>query len=77
MTDMELDFLTHIDQHLLIEEGIMGGGAMISHQYAWTNTTPGMENYDASKGNSYTMYPAVSGRQQLIWMGHVTTSTHI
>ena len=34
MTDVELDFLTDIDQHLFIEEKIRGGVAMISHQYA-------------------------------------------
>ena len=55
MTDVELDLLTDIDQHLFIEEGIRGGVAMISHQYAQANA-PGMENYDASKHNSYIMY---------------------
>ena len=44
MTDMELD-LTDIDQHLLIEEGIRGGVAMMSHRYALANAT-GMENYN-------------------------------
>ena len=55
MTDMELDILTDTDQHLFIEEGIRGGVAMISHQYARANA-PGMENYNASKCNSYIMY---------------------
>ena len=55
MTDVELDLLTDIDQHLFIEEGIRGGVAMISHQYARANA-PGMENYDASKRNNYIMY---------------------
>ena len=32
MTDVELDLLTDIDQHLFIEEGIRGGVAMISHR---------------------------------------------
>ena len=40
MTDVELDLLTDIDQHLFIEERIRGG----------------VENYDASKRNSYLMY---------------------
>ena len=31
MTDMELDLLTDIDQHLFIEEGIRRGVAMISY----------------------------------------------
>ena len=55
MTDVELDLYTDIDQHLFIEEGIRGGIAMISHRYARANA-PGMENYDASKGNSYIMH---------------------
>ena len=55
MTDVELDLLTDIDQHLFNEEGIKGGVAMISHRCAWA-ITPGMENYDASKRNNYIMY---------------------
>ena len=38
MIDVELDLLTDIDQHLFIEEGIRGGMAMISHQYAQANS---------------------------------------
>ena len=55
MTDVELDLLTYINQHLFIEEGIRGGVAMISHRYAQANAS-GMENYDATKRNSYMMY---------------------
>ena len=55
MTDMGLDLLTDIDQHLFIEEGIRRGVAIISHWYAQANS-PGMENYDASKHSSYVMY---------------------
>ena len=51
MTDVELDLLIDIDQHLFIEEGIRGGVAMVSHRYARANA-PGMENYDSSKHNS-------------------------
>ena len=54
MTDVELDLLTDIDQHLFIEEGIKGGVAMISHRYARANA-PAMENYEANKSNSYKM----------------------
>ena len=55
MTDMDLDFLTDIDQYLFIEEEIGKGVAMINRQYARVNA-PGMENYDANKRNSYIMY---------------------
>ena len=37
MTDIELQLLTDINQHLYIEEGIRGGVAMISHRYARSN----------------------------------------
>ena len=53
--DVELDLLTDIDQHLVVEDGIRGGVALISHQYSRINA-PSMENYDASKRNSYIMY---------------------
>ena len=55
MTDWVLDLLLCIDQHLFIKKGIRGGLAMINHQYAQSNA-PGMENYNASKGDSYIMY---------------------
>ena len=55
MMDVELDLLTDIDQHILIENRIRGVVAMISHQYAWANAS-GMKNYIASKRNSYIMY---------------------
>ena len=55
MTDVELDHFTDIDQHLFIKEGISGGVAMISHQYAWDNA-PDIKNYDTRKRNSYIIY---------------------
>ena len=55
MLDVQLDLLSDIDQHLFIKEGIRGGVAMIGDRYAQPNT-PGMENYDVSKRNSYIMY---------------------
>ena len=54
MTDVELGLLTDIDQYFFIEEGIRGGVAITSHRYVRANA-PGMENYDASKQNSYIM----------------------
>ena len=53
--DLELEILTDIYQHLFNEEGIRGGLAMISNQYALAKA-PGMENYDISKRNNYIMY---------------------
>ena len=53
--DLELDLLTNIEQHLFIKEEIKGGMAMISYGYAWANA-PDMENYNASKRNSYIMH---------------------
>ena len=53
--DVELDLLTDTEQHLFIEEGIRGGMAIISHQYAQANA-PEMGNYNASKRNSYITY---------------------
>ena len=46
---------TDIKKDLCIKEGIRGGVAMISHQYAGANA-PGMENYNTSKRDSYIMY---------------------
>ena len=48
ITDVELDLLPDIDQHLFMEEGI-------SHQYVQANT-PRMENYDTRKGSTYILY---------------------
>ena len=55
MTDVELDLITDIDQHLFIEEGIGRRVAMISHQYTRANA-PSMENYDAYIRNIYIIY---------------------
>ena len=52
MTDVKFYLLTDIDQHLLIEEGIRRGVAMINHPYARANASA-MEKFDASKRNSY------------------------
>ena len=52
---MKLNLPTDIDQNLFINEGIRGGVVLISHRYARANA-PDMENYHASKRNSYIMY---------------------
>ena len=55
MTDVELDLLTDINQHLFIKEDFKEGVEMISRQYAQANA-PGIENFDASERNIYIMY---------------------
>ena len=52
--DIELDFLTDIDQHLSIKEGIREWVTTITHQYTQANVL-GMESYNARKRNSYIM----------------------
>ena len=54
MMDVEFYLLTDIDQHLLIEEEIKRGVAIISYRYVRTNAC-GMEN-SASKRNSYILH---------------------
>ena len=56
ITDVELDFLTDIDQHLFIMK-------RSGERWQWSATdtlkqsrAPGMENYDVIKCNSYIMY---------------------
>ena len=65
MMDMVLDLLSDTDDHLFIEEEIRGGVAMISHHYVRANA-PGMEKYNASKGNNYIMY--LDGNNLYRWM---------
>ena len=55
ITDVELNLLTDIDQHLLIEEEIRRRMAIISQRYTPANV-PDMENKDPNKRNSYIMY---------------------
>ena len=46
---------------------------MISHQYAWANA-PGIENYDASKCNSYIMYLDANNLYGLVMSQTLPTS---
>ena len=48
-------FSLNLSNTFSIKEGIRGGVAMISHQYAWANA-PVTENCKASKRNNYIMY---------------------
>ena len=56
MTRIKLDFLTDIDIHLFIEEGIRVGVATISHRYFKANLPEFPETYDPSKENEYIIY---------------------
>ena len=55
MTDVELELLTDIDQHLFVESGIRGGVSVISHRYAKANL-PQLPEYDATKSNEHLIY---------------------
>ena len=55
MTDVRLELLTDIDQHLFIESGIRGVVSTICHRYAQSNV-PGEVNYDESKPIEHLIY---------------------
>ena len=54
-TDVKLDTLADINQHLFIERGIRGGISMITHRHAKANN-PLLTDYDPAKPNSYILY---------------------
>lgn len=55
MTNVELELLTDIDMHLMIEAGIRGGISMVSTRKAEANN-PYLDSYNASLENSYIAY---------------------
>ena len=55
-TGVKLQLLTDIDMHLMVECGMRGGIAMISHRYAKANNTHLGESYDNTKEQSYIAY---------------------
>ncbi|XP_021351034.1 uncharacterized protein LOC110448879 [Mizuhopecten yessoensis] len=55
MTDVRLELLTDIDQHLFIEKGLRGGISMISHRFAEANN-PYVPGYDKTKPTDYITY---------------------
>ncbi|XP_033729639.1 uncharacterized protein LOC117318793 [Pecten maximus] len=55
MTNVRLELLTDIDQHLFIEEGLRGGISMISHRFAEANN-PYVPGYDPMKPTEYITY---------------------
>ena len=54
-TDVKLDTLVDIDQHLFIEPGMRGGISMIVRQHAKANN-PLMADYNPAELNSYILY---------------------
>jgi len=56
-TEMKLELLTDYDQYLMVEQGLRGGIAMISHRHAEANNPEmGKEKYDEKKEHSYISY---------------------
>jgi hypothetical protein len=56
MTDVELELLTDIEQHQMIEKGIRGGVSMMTMRYAEANNPYIEESYDPAKPNVYLGY---------------------
>ncbi|CAL1535717.1 unnamed protein product, partial [Lymnaea stagnalis] len=54
-TKPNLDLLTDREMYLMIESGIRGGVAMISHRFATANN-PRLPDYDATKPKTYVIY---------------------
>ena len=54
-TGVELELLTDIDMHLVMERGMRGGISMVSKRYAKTNN-PYVPGCDPSKPNKFIMY---------------------
>ena len=54
-TNINLELLTDIDMHMLIEKGMRGGISMVSKRHAKANT-PHTADYDPEKDNNYIMY---------------------
>ena len=55
-TGVKLELLTDFDQYLMIEQGLRGGIAMISHRHAEANNPQMTEGYDETKEHSYISY---------------------
>lgn len=55
MTNVWLELLTDIEQHLFIESGIRGGVSVISHRFAKANL-PALEGYDDTQPNQHLIY---------------------
>ena len=55
MTKIELDLISDIDMHLLIEKRMRGGISYIAKRYSKANNKY-MESYNSSKGSKYITY---------------------
>ena len=54
-TEVELDLLTDMDMHLMIERGMRGGISMVSKRHAKANN-PRVEGYEPEQSTSYITY---------------------
>ena len=54
-TGVELELLTDLDMHLMIERGMRGGIPMVSKRYAKANN-PRVKDYDPAKPTNYITY---------------------
>ena len=54
MTDVELELLIDIDQHLFVESSIQGGISMISNRFSRANNSY-LQDYDVSRKSSYIL----------------------
>ena len=54
-TNVQLETLTDIDQHLFIERGMRGGISMITHRHAQANS-PLLQDYNPQDPSSYILY---------------------
>ena len=55
-TGVKLELLTDYDQYLMIEQGLRGGVAVISHRHAEANNPEMGEGYDKDREHSYISY---------------------
>ena len=54
-TEVELELLTDMDMHLMIEKGMRGGISMVSKRYVKANNPP-VEGYDPAQPANYITY---------------------
>ena len=72
-TNINLEFLTDYDMHLLVEKGLRGGISMVSKRYAKANN-PLLEDFDPNKISSYIMYLDANNLYGWAMVQHLPTS---